>query len=358
MWFRKYSQTRTPFLTFLVSRWWRLAPVYMVCTGLSVVSALLLHPESALLEPNHFGWWLRQLLIAGSNGTGTQLPPSWSLDVEMQFYLVAPLLIILFARVGSLFRWLTTAAAAAWFVLYVFRGESVQMAHLSLFVGFFLMGITMQMEHWKPSRTMALVSLAVFFGITLFLAVFPQTRGGVWRAGLDTLTTMPDVLMSAGAAWWIIGAAMIVPFLGWNVSQVSPRFDRFLGNLAYPLYLFHWIPREWYYHFSSRSDPVWKHGALLAMNILAAAIILLLVDQPSEPLREAWVASRKREGHGGKAEEEGHRGEIYHKDTEITEFPELNTGQTDTFSENTARYEESGPRHDSGFLFCNFLQLL
>jgi peptidoglycan/LPS O-acetylase OafA/YrhL len=43
MWFRKYSQTRTPFLTFLVSRWWRLAPVYMVCTGLSVVSALLLH---------------------------------------------------------------------------------------------------------------------------------------------------------------------------------------------------------------------------------------------------------------------------------------------------------------------------
>jgi peptidoglycan/LPS O-acetylase OafA/YrhL len=174
MWFRKYSQTRTPFLTFLVSRWWRLAPVYMVCTGLSVVSALLLHPESALLEPNHFGWWLRQLLIAGSNGTGTQLPPSWSLDVEMQFYLVAPLLIILFARVGSLFRWLTTAAAAAWFVLYVFRGESVQMAHLSLFVGFFLMGITMQMEHWKPSRTMALVSLAVFFGITLFLAVFPQ----------------------------------------------------------------------------------------------------------------------------------------------------------------------------------------
>ena len=61
------------------------------------------------------------------------------------------------------------------------------------------------------------------------------------------------------------------------------------------------------------------------MNFLAAAIILLLVDQPSERLREAWVASRKRKGHGGKAEEEGHRGEIYHKDTEITEFPELNT---------------------------------
>jgi hypothetical protein len=58
-------------------------------------------------------------------------------------------------------------------------------------------------------------------------------------------------------------------------------------------------------HFSSRSDPVWKQGALLAMNFLAAGvgavIIRLLVDQPSERLGEAWVASRKRkrEGHGG-----------------------------------------------------------
>jgi hypothetical protein len=89
------------------------------------------------------------------------------------------------------------------------------------------------------------------------------------------------------------------------------------------------------------------------MNFLAAAIILLLVDQPSEPLREAWVASRKREGHGGKAEEEGHRGEIYHKDTEITEFPELNTGQTDTFSENTALQKIGTRGTNPIFLFCN-----
>jgi hypothetical protein len=70
-------------------------------------------------------------------------------------------------------------------------------------------------------------------------------------------------------------------------------------------YLDHWIPGEWYYHFSSRSDPVWKQGALLVMDFLVAAIILLLVDQPSERLREAGVASRKREGHGGKAEGRG-----------------------------------------------------
>ena len=82
------------------------------------------------------------------------------------------------------------------------------------------------------------------------------------------------------------------------MSQDSPRFDRFLGNLAYPLYLFHWIPRDWYSHFTSRSDPVWRQCALLAMNFLAAAagacLILFLVDQASERLLEGWVASRKK----------------------------------------------------------------
>jgi peptidoglycan/LPS O-acetylase OafA/YrhL len=81
------------------------------------------------------------------------------------------------------------------------------------------------------------------------------------------------------------------------VAQRSPRFDRLLGNLAYPLYLFHWIPRDWYYHFSQRSDPIWKQCALLSINFLAAAagavIILLVVDQPLDRLRTRWVEGRK-----------------------------------------------------------------
>ena len=47
---------------------------------------------------------------------------------------------------------------------------------------------------------------------------------------------------------------------------------------------FHWIARDWYYHFSQPSNPIWKQGALLSINFLAASagavIILLVVDQP------------------------------------------------------------------------------
>jgi peptidoglycan/LPS O-acetylase OafA/YrhL len=293
LWRRRYTHTHCPLLTFLISRWWRLTPVFLVCTCLSVASSYLLNGASALRLATNMGWWLRELLVAGSNGAGTDLPPSWSLDVEMQFYLVAPLLIVLFERIRPFFQWLTVATASCWFATYLFRGGNFQLAHLSLFVGFFLIGVTMQMSQWKPSRTTAVGSLLTFFGITLVLAICPYTQRGVWRAGLDTATSPFAVNL-----WWIVGAGVVVPFLAWNVSQDSPRFDRFLGNLAYPLYLFHWMPREWYYHFSLRNDPGWKQCTLLGMNFLAAAAgavtILLLVDRPSERLREAWVASRKQ----------------------------------------------------------------
>lgn len=293
LWSQRYVRTHNPLFTFMVSRWWRLGPVFLLCTALSVGSNFLLKGCSALHLSSNPLWWLRQLLIAGSNGAGTDLLPSWSLDVEMQFYLFAPLLITFFVRIGPFFRWLTAAAACAWFGLFLFRGGNFQLAHLSLFVGFFLIGVALQMGQWKPFHTTAVGSLLIFLGITFVLAICPPTQHGVWRAGLDTVR-MPFAV----SLWWIIGAGVVVPFLAWNVSQDSPRFDRFLGNLAYPLYLFHWIPREWYYHFSLRSDPVWKQCTLLAMNLLTAAggavIILLLVDQPSERLREAWVASRKR----------------------------------------------------------------
>jgi peptidoglycan/LPS O-acetylase OafA/YrhL len=293
LWNRRYVHTRNPLLTFLVSRWWRLAPVFLLCTLLGEASNFLLGAGIALHLASSPSWWLRQLLIAGSNGAGTDLPPTWSLDVEMQFYLFAPLLVTLFGRIGPFFRWMSAAGACGWFGLFLFRGGNFQLAQLSLFVGFFLIGIAVQMTQWRPSSATGFGSLLIFLGVTLVLAIYPPTQRGVWRAGLDV-----GPLPFAVSLWWIMGAGVVIPFLAWNVSQDASRFDRFLGNLAYPLYLFHWIPRDWYYHFSLRSDPIWRQCTFLAMNFLVAAsgaiIILLLVDQPSERFREAWVSSRRK----------------------------------------------------------------
>jgi peptidoglycan/LPS O-acetylase OafA/YrhL len=300
LWRSRYLQTCDPVLTFLVSRWWRLIPVFLVCSCLSVGSNLLLNDPSTPRLASDPVWWLRQLLIAGSQGAAIVLPPSWSLDVEMQFYLCAPLLLALFGHIKPVFRGLAAAGGCIWFVLFAFGGGDPHLPHLSLFLGFFLAGVTLDMAELKPSHSAALGSLVAFFGISLALAIFPTTRGIVWTDGTNPiLSAGGEFLFSAFRRLWMVaGAGLIIPFLVWNVSQVSGRFDRMLGNLAYPLYLFHWIPRTWYIHFSRSTDSTWQHCTLLLINILVAVIgalvILLLVDQPSERRRAAWVASRNR----------------------------------------------------------------
>jgi peptidoglycan/LPS O-acetylase OafA/YrhL len=276
--------------------------------GSELASCLFLGDPGALQRASNPVWWVRQLLIAGSNQVGTNLLPTWSLDVEMQFYLVAPFLITLFERVRPVFRWMIIAAASGWLIFFTFRDGNIQNAQLPLFVGFFLIGVTIEMCEWQPSRAMAMSSLIFFFGMTLILAICPQTRSGVWRAGLAPVLATNALPTFAVNLWWILGSVAVIPFVTWNVAQNSPRLDRLLGNLASPLYLFHWIPRDWYYHFSQRSDPIWKQCALLSINFLAASagavIILLVVDQPLDRLRARWVGAR-RAGVTGVAEWEG-----------------------------------------------------
>src|SRR5258708_30697561 len=76
MWNTRYRQTRIPYITFLVSRWWRLAPGFLVCTLLALRSPLLLREGSFVNSQVNSAWWLPQLLILGSSGAGPILPPT------------------------------------------------------------------------------------------------------------------------------------------------------------------------------------------------------------------------------------------------------------------------------------------
>src|SRR5262249_50667477 len=72
MWDEKYRRTRLPVLTFLVSRWWRLAPVLVCCMAIMIsVSWASGWPLPALTP----GWVLRQVAVVGSASGSRVLPP-------------------------------------------------------------------------------------------------------------------------------------------------------------------------------------------------------------------------------------------------------------------------------------------
>jgi peptidoglycan/LPS O-acetylase OafA/YrhL len=302
MWHGRYSRTRNSYLTFLVSRWWRLAPVFFVCTILGICSALLLRDRLALTLLVDPTWWLRQIPIAGSAMSAQILPPSWSLDAEMQFYLVAPLSIFLISRAPEKARWPIVAMLVLLLSSFVWLGCPVEAPFFPLFAGFFIAGIVLASGNWIARNSTILAGIAALLIGIAVLFVFPETRSSVWREG--SANAAPTNL---GAVWWVLGAILVVPFVSKNVRVRSSRFDRFLGNLAYPLYLFHWIPREWYYHLSETGSHGWSQIVYLLANFASAFIgaiaILVLIDQPLDRLRTRWVTSREQRLKAGESGE-------------------------------------------------------
>lgn len=303
MWEDKYASTRNAPVTFLWSRWCRLAPVFFVTLALAFVSSSII-PGAPGLPQDVGAWLMRQLPIVGSKAAGTILPPTWSLDVEMQFYLVfTVLMFIAGSRWRGVVGWLVVAMAAASFLLVVQElGTNVSEntgASLTLYFWLFAIGMWLHKTRWAPSKTTALVSGAAFVGVTLFLLVWPYTRDAIWTRGGSHASAVAGGALDPRTIvhlWWALGAIVFAPFIAWNVLQKAPAWDRMLGNWAYPLYLFHWIPRDWYYSQVNWSAPAWQNGLLLAANFAAALggswLILKLIDQHADRWRACWVQAR------------------------------------------------------------------
>jgi peptidoglycan/LPS O-acetylase OafA/YrhL len=236
-------------------------------------------------------WWFRQFLIAGSTNVGRILPLTWSLDVEMQFYLLAPAIIYVLARVSPAVRWVVIAGLLLMLCVFFLNGVAADSARFFLFSGLFLAGVALALGGWVASWRVVAGGFALLFGAIFLLILCSSTRSGIWFEG--SVISQPQAWVSS---WWVLGAILMLPFVSRNVRIRSSRFDRSLGNLAYPLYLFHWIPREWYYHFCAPNSSSLVRGLLMTVNFAfafgGAVLILVFIDQPMDRLRAKWVASR------------------------------------------------------------------
>ena len=303
MWQEKYANTRQAPVTFLYSRWCRLAPVFFVSLALAFVSSSLI-PGSPPLPQHLSEWALRQIPIIGSKSAGNILPPTWSLDVEMQFYLVFTACMFLGnSKWRGVVNWLMAALAAISVVLVVHELRTGLMgghrASLSIYFWLFAIGIWIYKVRWVPGRLTAAVSAGAFLAVTALLLLVPFTRDAIWMRG----STQTEAAAMGAAdprwivqAWWVVGAVIFAPFIAWNVRQKSDAWDRMLGNWAYPLYLFHWIPRDWYYSQVNWAAPFWHNSLLLAANFAASLagswLILKLIDQHADRWRARWVHAR------------------------------------------------------------------
>jgi peptidoglycan/LPS O-acetylase OafA/YrhL len=239
------------------------------------------------------------------------MPPVWSLDVELQFYLVAPVLILLLTRyrAGSAPRLALALLAIAGFAAFIifFGNIHAQSAFLPMYLIFFLIGASSARTAWSPDPRLAVGGLAMagllIAGCILLPATRPLLIEGSFSSWLSDFNPDANIVLALLVAPYAMSTVMRSPAKG----SRGARLDRDLSNVTYEIYLLHpaalLIVAHFVGHLSKyRQMPV---IALAWLGLLPVCWLLYrLIDQPIDRRRSAWVRSRRRPGPAVEAERE------------------------------------------------------
>ncbi len=292
MWQEKYVRTKAPYLTFVVSRAWRLLPIYWFCYIVMLSIAWLTErctaEEWALMSEG--GWIMHAALLLGSATNYRLLTSAWSLDYEFQFYLLAPLLLMLMPRWRGALAWpgwLGCLALGAMYSLSIHPWPALVLQ----FMGFFGAGMMMQVTGWRPGLILAKISLGLFAaGLLAVCAYFLLDRAGMtlrcpWMLGLHVGRDGVLALLGAPAAL----ASCLQPSNAW---------DRALGTASYPLYLVQNFVDVFFEQWLRGASMLTKTASLplqwLTMLVLTV-VLYRYFDRPVDGWRQAWVTRRLRQ---------------------------------------------------------------
>ncbi|ANM07168.1 acyltransferase 3 family protein (plasmid) [Rhizobium phaseoli] len=270
--------TRENVLDFLVSRFARIYPVYLV--AVLVVALLSSMQDLDFVQPITGGTdFVRHVLLLGSSGV------FWSIPPEIQFYLLFPILWLCLARPNR-YGGLIAGFAAVVVVdgLLDLPGPGILLVSK---LPYFLFGALAGALHafsdrWRPSALtgiLTLLLLAVFF---VYRHVLPNFSPEFWG------------LQSAAAAAVIVALVARQPPIAAHVLAAAPV--RFFGTISFSLYLFH-VPIMFLVHRTLESlvpEPA-LIAAALAVTAAGAWFLHETIEVPSRRvLVTLWQQHRWR----------------------------------------------------------------
>lgn len=280
VWTSRYSHCRRPWLTFLISRWWRVVPVTVLASALSLlVYWALNHPDWALIEREGLRQAVAPFVLLGYAQLAVKpLGPAWSLDVEMQFYLIAPLLIALVGRLSVLSVMLLGILCFLWGL------EMHWVSVLPVFLIFFLLGLLAARHEWRVSARVGGAAMVVAVVWVLLCALGPDRQRWLGEGG--DLSSMLNLGLGV----------CLLPFALCSVTGKSDAADRPMGDCSFLLYLLHW-PLV----LVLRYGP-WSSAIVLMVGALIVPLAVYGVwrwyDRPLDLMRAIWVKSRMLQHNG------------------------------------------------------------
>jgi len=302
MWQSQYRFTRRPVVTFLISRVWRLLPIYYFATAV-LIAVMSIGPKpgfpwqaGASLAALHFD--MSNLILLGY----ARLPPPlrvflpvWSLDIELQFYLVAPLIIAILtapARRGLAIALYILAGLGLLDFIVAYGGIKAQSGFLPMYLAFFLIGMHIARTEWRPGPRLALGSALTAATLFVVCVGLPQTRSllimGSFSGWLGEFNPDANLVL----------AGLMVPYAAATLRQtgpLSPRIDRHLSNVTYDVYLLHWSAATALLRFAGDISAYQRLPLIVLSWILVPLIatgVYFYIDRPIDRFRARFVARR------------------------------------------------------------------
>ena len=233
--------------------------------------ALLANSMFSEIRPAFLLWGLPLFGIAstGRDVLGT----SWSLDIEMQFYLAVPLLLLVLGmqlRTGTLAIGVALLCVLGWF-LQLRYGLWTFLSYLPAFV----VGALIWSRDYIPSHKMALGGVVLFLVVGIVVWTIPETHPLLRR----------DIESPIHEDWFgMVWVACLIPFIAHNVRQMSGHWDMHFGNYSYALYITHWpviaLMRE-----TMNPLSIAERLFILSLVMVVSVTFYALIDRTLERIR-------------------------------------------------------------------------
>jgi peptidoglycan/LPS O-acetylase OafA/YrhL len=285
MYMGRYRLTRQPYLTYMVSRAWRLLPSFWL---ISMLAMLFLYANGSLArywaKPDLPHAIVSNLLILGYGKLQMKpIVPAWSLDIEMQFYLIAPFIALFLARRKSPALWVVLAAAVSLASSLLHNPFS-----LASFLVFFVIGMAAASVNWRPSGRLVLMCLAVAALMVICCLASP------WR-GILLVGAHPGPNSYYTPYANVALALIMMPYAIYTTGNRGFSGDGMFADLSYLIYLLHSIGIMW---LDSHQGSVSHRLAFVAIAWVVVLGLSFAIwkffDHPINRLRSRWVSRRRR----------------------------------------------------------------
>lgn len=277
MYTEKYSKFKQPIFEFYISRIIRLYPLYILTTIITVLMNLIfISGYLNVIKSYSFINWITIAGLIGYNTGPWVIPPAWSLDIEMQFYILIPFLwgvFLKFNKVGKIL--LLIASGLIWLNFsfhFIDTGINIKPTIFS-YLFYFSLGMLLYFVPDIFSKKF------VYLGLFLFVSIV------ILHYGLPTLKI--KVIEKTDIDYFeqlnLLLPLLIIPFISYNLKVKSNTRDRYYGNLSYAIYLCHWvliIPYNYYsqnLNFTNRLPYAFTY---LILTLLVSHWILIYFEVP------------------------------------------------------------------------------